>query len=339
MNIRNFSISLATLAVAALVATPTGAQEIVLKSATGLPRNLSLVQTFLSVSKEINAQAKGKLRIDYLGGPDVTPASKIAQALKRGVVDLIHSPSGYYAGAVPEGDAILASERSPAEIRANGGMAMLEKIWNKALNAHILGWYAAGFQDTKDAPLVNLYNLYFTEKPPLDPVQGLNLKGMKMRSTATYRPLLEALGATPVGMKSSEIYVGLQRGVVNGFGWPGVAITGLGLGEVVKYRVDPGFYLGNNMVIINLDTWKRLSPELRTLLDKSFQEGEVRDNMYIAADARKETAAMQKSGMQIIKLEPKVAKAYQKLAVEVMWNRLEKRSPENAKALRAKFTK
>ncbi|OGA47384.1 MAG: hypothetical protein A3G25_18775 [Betaproteobacteria bacterium RIFCSPLOWO2_12_FULL_63_13] len=339
MHVRKLCISLATLAVVALPATPAGAEELVLKSATGLPRNLSLVQTYLTVSKEINEKAKGKLRIDYLGGPDVTPPSKLANALKRGVVDIIHCPSGYYAGVVPEGDAILASERSPAEIRANGGMALLEKIWNKALNAHILGWYAAGFQDTKDSPIVNLYNLYFTEKPPLDAVKGLNLKGMKIRSTPTYRPLLEALGATPVGMKGSEIYVGLQRGVVQGFGWPGVAITGLGLGEVVKYRVDPGFYKGNNMVIINLDTWNKLSPDLKALLDKSFEEGEVRDNMYIAADARSETAKMQKAGMQIIKLDPKSAAAYQKVSIDVIWNRLEKRVPDTAKALRAKFTK
>ena len=339
MHIRNMWISLATLAGIALAATSTGAQEIVLKSATALPSNLSLVQTFLTVSKEINEKAKGKLRIDYLGGPEVTPPSKAAEAVKRGVIDVLHSPSAYYAGTIPEGDAILASERSPAEIRANGGMALLEKIWNKALNAHILGWYASGFQETKDAPIVNLYNLYFTEKPPLDPVKGLNLRGMKIRSTPTYRPLLEALGATPVGMKGSEIYVGLQRGVVKGFGWPGVAITGLGLGDVVKYRIDPGFYKGNNMVIINLDKWNSLSPELKALMGKSYEEGEVRDNVYIAADARKEAATMQKAGMQIITLPREAAEAYQKLAVDLMWQRVEKSAPENAKALRAKFAK
>lgn len=339
MHIRKLCVSLATLAVVALPATPVSAEEIVLKSATGLPRNLALVKTYLTVSDEINQKAKGKLRIDYLGGPDVTPPSKLAQALMRGVVDIIHCPSGYYAGTIPEGDAILASEVSPAEARANGGLDLLEKIWNKKLNAHILGWYAAGFQNTKDSPIVNLYNLYFTDKPPLDPAKGLNLTGMKMRSTATYRPLLQALGATPVGMKSTEIYVGLQRGVVNGFAWPGVAITGLGLGEVVKYRVDPGFYKGNNMVIINLDTWNKLSPELKTLLETSYRDGEVRDNMYIAADARSETAKMQAAGMKVINLDPPSAKAFQKLSIDVIWKRLEQKAPENAKLLRAKFTK
>ena len=339
MHIRNLWIPLAAFAVIALAPNSASSQEVVLKSATALPSNLSLVQTFLAIGKEINEKAKGKLRIDYLGGPEVTPPSKAAQAIKRGVIDLLHSPSGYYAGAVPEGDAILASERTPAEIRANGGLAILEKIWNKALNAHILGWYASGFQDTKDSPIVDLYNLYFTEKPPLDPAKGLNLKGMKMRSTPTYRPLLEALGAVPVGMKSSEIYVGLQRGVVNGFAWPGVAITGLGLGDVVKYRVDPGFYRGNNMVIINLDKWNSLSQEMKDLLTKSYEEGEVRDNVYLAADARKEAATLQKAGMQIIELDANAAAAYHKLAIDVIWKRLEKRSPEHAKALRAKFAK
>ena len=93
------------------------------------------------------------------------------------------------------------------------------------------------------------------------------------------------------------------------------------------------------LVIINLDTWKKLSPDLKALLDKSYEEGEVRDNMYIAADARSETAKMQKAGMQIIKLDPKTAAAYQKLSIDVIWSRLEKKAPETAKLLRAKFTK
>ena len=111
------------------------------------------------------------------------------------------------------------------------------------------------------------------------------------------------------------------------------------LGDVVKYRIDPGFYKGNNMVIINLDKWNSLSPELKALMGKSYEEGEVRDNVYIAADARKEAATMQKAGMQIVTLPRKAAEAYQKLAVDLMWQRVEKSAPENAKALRAKFAK
>ena len=339
MNIRHLPLSLTALALGALLVAPASAEEIVLKSATALPRNLSLTHTFLNVSKEISAKAKGKLRIHYLGGPDVTPPRKVAQALQRGVIDLLHSPASYYNGTISEVDAILAAERTPPEVRANGGMDMLEKIWNKKLNAHILGWYESGFQASPDAPVIGLYNLYFTQKPKMDATKGLDLTGLKMRATATYRPLLKALGATPVGMKSSEIYVGLQRSVVNGFGWPGVAISGLGLTGIVKYRVDPSFYKGNNLVLINLDKWNALPQDLRALMTKSYRDGELRSNMYVAADAKKEELAMKKGGMKIITLTGKAAKAYHKLAVDLIWQRLEKRSPKNTAALRAKFAK
>lgn len=339
MRLHRSTCVFAVLAAAALAAPPASAAEIVLKSATALTKTLSLTHTFLQVCNEINAKEKGKLRIDYLGGPEVTPPGKVAEALKRGLIDLLHGPASYYNGAVPEGDAILVSERTPAEVRANGGMALLEKIWNKKLNAHILAWFESGFQASKDAPVVDLYNLYFTKKPPLDPVNGLNLKGFKMRTTATYRPLLRALGATPVGMPNTEIYTALQRGVVDGFGFPGVALTGLGLAHVVKYRVDPAFYKGNNLVLINLDRWKAMPHAMQEMLTKTFQGAEVRSNVYIGADAKKEEETMKAGGMKIITLTGKPAADYHHLAYNLVWKRLEQRVPKEAKEIRAKFDK
>jgi TRAP-type C4-dicarboxylate transport system substrate-binding protein len=339
MSVRSISVSLVALATGALTAVPAGADEIVLKSGTALIRTQSLTHTFLQISEEISKEAKGRLRINYLGGPEVTPPGKAGDALKRGVLDLLHGPASYYNGVIPETDALLVAERSAEELRANGGWALIEKLWAEKLNARILGWYEIGFQAAKDAPQLDLYNLYVTRKPAMDPATGISLKGFKMRTTATYRALLNALGATPVAMKASEIYTGLQRGVVQGFGFPGVSISALGLTGVVKYRIDPGFYKGNNLVLANLDKWKALPKDLRDLIEKRFHEGELRSRIYVAADARKEEAALVKGGMQIVTLEGKGAEAYRKLAYDLIWRRLEKRAPANAKALAAKFRK
>ncbi len=39
-----------------------------------------------------------------------------------------------------------------------------------------------------------------------------------------------------------EVYTALERGVVDGYGWPITGIFDLGWHEKTKYRVDPGFY-------------------------------------------------------------------------------------------------
>lgn len=339
MRLRHFTILLSSVLLAGQLSTATVATaETELSAMTALSRNLVLTHTFLQVSEEITSEKNG-LKVKYLGGPEVTPPNKAAIALMRGVVDLLHSPASYYNGTIRETDALLVSERTPDELRENGGWELMEKIWNERLNAHILAWYEPVFQETPNGPRRDLYNLYFTKKPPLDPKTGINLNGFKMRTTATYRALLQALGATPVSMKAAEIYTGLQRGVVDGFGFPGVALTALGMTGIVKYRVDPAFYKGNNLVIVNLDRWKALPKASRDTIEQTYRAAETRSNVYIGEQAEKETAALKQGGMEIIELEGAPAERYRKLAYDLIWERLEKRAPESAAELKEKFRK
>lgn len=338
MGLHRILFAAPLLVAGALSAAPAAAADTDLTAMTALPRNLVLTHTFIQVSEEITEKENG-ISIRYMGGPEVTPPDKAANALQRGVIDLLHSPASYYSGTIPETDALLVSEASPDELRRNGGWDLLQKIWNEQLNARILAWYEPVFQDDANDPGRDLYNLYFTKKPPLDPETGIDLSGFKMRTTATYRALLEALGSTPIGMKAPEIYTGLQRGVVHGFGFPGVAITGLGMVGVVKYRVDPAFYKGNNLVIMNLDQWKALPQAQRELIDRTYREAETRSNIYVGKEAEKETAALKNGGMEIITLDDDHAERYRGLAYDLIWERIEQRAPENAAELRAKFRK
>lgn len=321
------AVVLAVAAAAALsvTAVPARAEQLV-KAISSLPQNLVLVHSYLKFIKEVNAETKGKINIRYLGGPEVTPPRNAGVALSRGVFDVLHSPTSYYAGKVPEGDALLGSTRTPAEVRKNGGFALLNRIWNEKLNAEVLGWFETGVK----------YNTYLTKKPKITP-EGLDLTGLRMRTTATYRELFQALGGTTVAMKSSEIYTGLERGIVQGFGFPGVALLGLGINKIVKYRVDPQFYTANNLVVVNLDKWKTLSKDVRAVLKAKGREYEEISHGYIAEAAKKEEAVLIKGGMQIITLKDKAAKNYLNTAYEISWARLKKRAPKYADLLREKF--
>ena len=79
--------------------------------------------------------------------------------------------------------------------------------------------------------------------------------------TPNYRAFFGALGATLVQSPPSEIYTALERGVVDGYGWPIQGIDELGLVPVTRFRIDPGFFVAPNEVLINLDVWKKLGDE------------------------------------------------------------------------------
>ncbi len=320
------------LVVAALVAfaPATNAEEVVLKAQTALPKKHDLSASFLALFVEkLNAAGKGVVRIDYIGGPEVTPVNKAAPALQRGVFDMLHTPAAYHVGIVPEGLTMMATNLTPAQYRANGGFDMLAPIWEKKLNAKIIaiGETAAHF------------HLYTVKKPNLKD-GTVDLSGYKMRATGAYRPLLEALGATPVQMPAGEVFTGLQRGVVDGFGWPTVGLDALGLAKAVKYRIDPPFYNLANLVLINKDKWNALPKEAQDILLKVGAEYEQASRARMEEAGKQDAEAVQKSGVEIFTMPPEGAKKYLAAAYEAMWNRAaEKLSKEELEALRAKMYK
>jgi len=307
------------------------ADVIELRAQTALPKHHDLAKSFLEVFvPKVNAAGKGIIQIKYIGGPEVTPANKAATALKRGVFDMLHSPAAYHVGIVPEGSAMMVTTKTPMELRANGGFAMLAPHWQEKLNAKILAWAESGAQ----------FHLYTVSKPKLKPDGTLDLTGVKMRTTGAYRPLLTALGATTVAISAGETFTGLQRGVVEGFGWPTVGLDAMGLAKAVKYRIDPPFYHLANLVLINMDKWNALPKEAQDILTKAGLEYEKESIDYIKKAGDRDAAAVKKSGVEVFELTGKAREKYLDAAYEAMWGRVaEKLSKEETAALRAKLYK
>lgn len=317
MKISRSVLAIAGAALAAGASTTASAEETTLKAITGLPSNLELAKSYLQNYRgAVNEKYKGLVKINYVGGPEVVPPRKAGDALRRGQFDMLHSPTAYYIGLVPEGYALQLATKSPTEIRENGGWELLEKVYAKKANAKLLGWGEAGTQ----------YNTYLAKKPSFTKEGHLSLDGFKMRVTGTYRPLFTALGATGIGIKATEVYTAIQRGVVQGFGWPDVGIIALGLKDVVKYRIDPPFYRSNNVVTVNMDTWNKLSKDVQEALMKAGVEYEQKAIAYMEGYRDKDQSALKEAGMEVIKLEGEAAKHYIDAANVAIWDRMKDQS-------------
>ncbi len=276
----------------------------------------------------VNAAGKGIVHINDLGGPNVTPASKMADALRRGVIDALCTAAGYYQGTVQEADIFLGTSMTPAEIRQSGAFATLQKIWADKLHAKLLGMFQSSVK----------FRLYTTKKPAFG-ADGLpNLKGLKIRTSPSTRDMLQRLGATTVLIPVTEMYTGLERGLVQGVAWPSVGLTDLGVQKFLKYWVDPPFGSTAVLALVNLDTWQKLTKEAQKVLeDQAVAHEEASRKHFLSVDDEQK-ALMRKAGMTGIVLKDKVAKAWLALAQATAWERLAKTtSPEHAAKLRAEF--
>jgi TRAP-type C4-dicarboxylate transport system substrate-binding protein len=307
---------------AAMVARPARA-EAVLRAVSGVPTASPIAQVFVRYMDRVNERARGVVRIHYIGGPEVTPSPRQPAALQRGLFDMLYTPGAFHAGEVPEVDAVLGSNRSITEMRGNGGVEALSEAWVRRLGARILGWF-----DTTVA-----FHFFLARRPPDGP-NGLDLSGLRMFTTPTFRDFQVALGATPVTMALGEIRQSMERGVIQGFGWPNFGMLGIGLEAVAKVRVDPEFCRGNSLVLVNDERWRALPAEARAALDEAALGWEAESAAFIDAERQREIAVLAQNGMEVLRLSPEASARYLGLAYGFHWARLAQRAPEAAPRLR-----
>jgi TRAP-type C4-dicarboxylate transport system substrate-binding protein len=296
-------------AVLALVG-PAQAGSVNLKVTTCLARNHDYTQAFLQTFLEpINAK-HGDVQLTYLGGPEVTPFKEQASSLKRGLVDMIACPAAYYGGLFGEARLPGAQNVSIDEMRKNGAMDMMEEAWNKSLNAHILAWVFSKGQ---------IFYTYFLTKPKESTKTGLDLNGMKIRSTSLYNPFLVAMGATTIVMAPGDVYAGLQRGVVDGLAWPWGSVAKYGWQRFLKYRVKPGYFSASIPLLISLDKWKSLTKEQQALMNSQARVLENEGAQLVIKQGEEDDKKLKEANAQDITLTGAVGKAYLDTIYSAKW--------------------
>ncbi len=303
-------IALASTLVAASIAWSLPAQASTIKVSTCQIRTHDHVIVFLNEFLKPAQKNNIGLKLRYIGGPEITPFRKQGGLLKRGLIDLIFCPTPYYGADLPEARLLGAHNASLEDIRKNGAWKMLEEAWNKGLNAHILAWPAFN---------VSTFHIYTKFKPKLSKKTGIDLKGVKMRSTGLYKPMLAAMSAIPVGIAPGDVYTGLERGVVDGIAWPKGSITKYGWEKFLKYKVSPNFYGATFFVIINKKKWDSLTQKERDFLTKIAAQYEKKSDEIVGANLKADEAKQAKAGIKDVKLEGEYAKAYLKTIYGAKW--------------------
>jgi TRAP-type C4-dicarboxylate transport system substrate-binding protein len=309
---------------AALFSSSSIAQEVTLRAVTAFAEKTTYSRGFEKFIEQVNAEGKGLVQINYIGGPKAMPPFELGNAVKTGVVDIANTTGAFTTNVMPESDAWKLTERPMSELRKNGGYHYMSKLYAEKMNAIFL----ARLVDN------NQFHLYLNK-----PISAPDLTGLKIRITPVYRDFFQALGATVVQTPPGEVYTSLERGVVDGYGWPITGIFDLGWHEKTKYRVDPGFYSVEVSILVNKATWDKLSDAQRAVLRKAAERGEAEAAAEFGAENAKDTKRQADAGIQTIKFDGAVAEAYRAKAYQAGWEGVIKQSPEHGPKLKEFFSK
>ena len=308
----------------ALLSSASLAQEVTLRAVSAFAEKTTYARGFEKFIDRVNASGKGLVQINYIGGPKAMPPFEVGKALQGGVIDIANTTGAFTTNVLPEGDAWKLTEKPMSELRKNGGYDYMAKLYAEKMNAIFL------------ARLVddNQFHLYLTK-----PISGPDLTGLKLRITPVYRDFFQAQGATVVQTPPGEVYTALERGVVDGYGWPITGIFDLGWHEKTKYRVDPGFYSVEVSILVNKTAWDKLTDAQKAVLRKAAEQGETEAAAEFKAENEKDIKRQADSGIQVIKLDDAAGAAWRKKAYDTGWEGVIKQSPEHGPKLKALFSK
>ncbi len=130
-----------------------------------------------------------------------------------------------------------------------------------------------------------------------------DLRGLRIRTPSpAANGILEAYGAIPVSMPMGDVYEAMQRGVVDGALAPASVITNFKLGDVTNYITRGSFYTSSIFVVMNPDTWNKISPEDQEKIQELFEKyGKIAAEQYVL-DENKGWAAAEEAGIEIFEI-------------------------------------
>ncbi|WP_227421452.1 TRAP transporter substrate-binding protein DctP [Pacificispira spongiicola] len=325
MGTKSLLSAVAGLAFAATAFTaPAQAEEVTLNAVSGFAEGTIFSRHFEEFIDMVNETGKGQVQISYKGGGGkVINPFELGDAVRSGVVQIGNLPGAFYTKLLPEIDAVKMSEYTITEERENGAWAYMNDLHMQKMNVYHLA------RQTECIP----FHLYLNK-----PIDSPDLTGLKIRVTPIYRAFFTALGATAIQTKPGDVYTALERGAVDGYGWPSQGIFDLGWAEVTKYRVDPSFYRSSVEFIINLDAWNGLDEaQKKVLQDAAFEieKGCEAEKVKSAAELKRQEEA----GIQVISFTGADAEKYLETAREAGWAEFIKTNPENGEKIKGLLTK
>jgi len=267
-------------AVMAALSTGAAAEPIVLKLHHFLPpKSPAQVKMLAPWAKRVEKSSGGKVKIEIY--PSMSLGGKPPQLLNQvrdGVVDIVWTVNGYTPGLFPRTEVFelpFVHTNNPAATN----LAM-RAMFNKYLKVEYKGVHVLFLHVHQGQ------GIQMVDKAVHSPA---DLKGLKMRiPTRTGAWVIEALGASPVGMPVPALPQALSRKVVDGALIPWEIIPPLHLQELMKYFVE-----GPNMtrfgtttfqVSMNLARWNSLPPDVKKAFDENSGKAWVREVGHIWHD-------------------------------------------------------
>ena len=272
------------------------------------------------LADEVARMSNGELEIEYAGGSDVIGGFDAPEAIANGVFDMSHSANSYFAGAMPSSISLASGNASADALKSSGVLDAYADILMQQRGVKMPGMPLSG--------------VGYVLQVRGNPGELSYFKGKKIRSIPLYDPILEALGATPVTTSPSEAYTAMERGVVDGLGWPDIGLLDFKFYEQAKFVMLPDFYQLRTVTLINPNSFSGLPAALQTVLTEASASADAIGAKWAKEKRDAEHAEMEAAGVEFVSLSDAEGAQFRALTEEKLWDKVNSIAPEDAARLK-----
>lgn len=292
-----------------------------LKLVSFLPSNNQLTRDVVPMwIDQVEEETGGSVTIEWVG-PEAVPTEDQFQAVSDGVADIGFNVASFYTNQVPEGYTMYLSPYTPSEERETEYFDYLAKKHEEAGVTYLGRWLG-------NVPF------YFWTNERINTLDGF--EGVTFRSNPTYRPILSELGAEQIDIVPGEVYTSLERGIVEGYGWPILGAREQGWTEVTNFVLNEPFIDRNQNAAIfaNPERFRSLSSETQEAIRHATVNFEPRMMQHFAQETDQEREALEQEGVEAIQLSEEDSERFQTLWLEIYWQMVEEDFPQQANRLK-----
>lgn len=259
------------------------------------PQVTEFVPKFTELVEE---KSQNQIKVEFFPGGELADQEDVSTAVPNGTVDISLTGIGHWTG-VDEDFGIVATPLFSFS---------LQEFWPAMKpDTPLFKEFDSRYQEhnTKLLTAINIGPQVFASKVPLKSPEDFQGKTIRA-STNPDAAVIEALGASPTILDISDVYSGLQRGVVDAAYGGLDGAYGMKEYEVTEYLLLPQGFLGTavNGYVMNQDTLESLPPDLQKVVLEAGEEAGKNANQTFVTSYEDTVQKFREKGMTVAEMSP-----------------------------------
>jgi TRAP-type C4-dicarboxylate transport system substrate-binding protein len=269
---------------------------------------------------EVEDKMQGKVKFVYRGGPESINMFAQGSACSKGAVDMVFTTPSFMGKMAKGTETLILCQVPVAEQRECGLYDYLNTVYNEVSLQFIMMYpreMGTAFTIMSKKPITRL----------------ADFKGLTGPGGDWFDDAAKTLGVSVTGIKISEEYTALERGVIDFARLTTDSFVEFRIFELAKYMLDVPYGSAPNSLFMNLDKWNAIPEDVRDMLLNTLYGlvPQVQEETMKSVNACMDE--MKADGVQMTTLSPEEKTTYLDIMEKSIYTYVSKEAPEVAKKI------